>query len=45
MAQTKQTLIKKWQEKNRETRYLRNRSASRSFIKNQAIEEDLEDLM
>lgn len=33
---------KKWQEKNREkSRYLRNRSTSRSFVKNQATEEDL----
>jgi len=36
---------KRWQEKNREhTRYLRNRSASRSFIKNQATLEDIEEL-
>jgi len=36
---------KKWQEKNREhTRYLRNRSTSRSFIKKQATTEDLEEL-
>lgn len=36
---------KKWQEKNRErAKYLRNRSTSRSFIKNQATSEDLEEL-
>ena len=36
---------KKWQEKNREkAKYLRNRSTSRSFIKNQATLEDIEEL-
>lgn len=36
---------KRWQESNRErTRYLRNRSTSRSFIKKQATEEDLNEL-
>ena len=36
---------KRWQEKNRDrARYLRNRSASRSFIKNQAELEDLKEL-
>ncbi|MGG7163862.1 hypothetical protein [Clostridium ihumii] len=36
---------KKWQEKNREkTRYLRNRSAARNFIKKQATEEDIKEL-
>lgn len=36
---------KRWQEKNRErTRYLRNRSAARSFLKNQALLEDIEEL-
>lgn len=36
---------KRWQEKNRErTRYLRNRSASRSFLKNQATLEDIEEM-
>lgn len=36
---------KRWQEKNREkARYLRNRSASRSFIRNNATEEDLQEL-
>lgn len=36
---------KKWQEKNRErARYLRNRSTARSFIKNQATLEDIEEL-
>ena len=36
---------KRWQEKNRDrARNLRNRSASRSFIKNQAELEDLKEL-
>lgn len=36
---------KRWQEKNRErSKYLRNRSTSRSFIKKQATSEDLEEL-
>jgi len=36
---------KRWQEKNRErTRYLRNRSASRSFLKKQATLEDIKEL-
>lgn len=36
---------KRWQEKNREkTRYLRNRSTARNFIKKQATDEDLEEL-
>lgn len=36
---------KKWAEKNREkARYLRNRSTARSFIKNGATLEDLEEL-
>lgn len=36
---------KRWQEQNRErARYLRNRSTSRSFVKNQATKEDLEEL-
>lgn len=36
---------KTWQEKNRErARYLRNRSTARSFIKNQATKEDIEEL-
>lgn len=36
---------KKWQEKNREhSRYLRNRSTSRSFVKKQATLEDIEEL-
>lgn len=36
---------KRWQEKNRErSRYLRNRSTSRSFIRKQATLEDLEEL-
>ena len=36
---------KRWQEKNREkTRYLRNRSAARGFLKNQATLEDLEEI-
>lgn len=36
---------KRWQEKNRDrTRYLRNRSAARSFIRKQALAEDIEEL-
>ncbi|MCM1297654.1 MAG: hypothetical protein NC311_19125 [Muribaculaceae bacterium] len=36
---------KKWQEKNREkTRYLRDRSTARGFIKNRATLEDLDEL-
>lgn len=36
---------KRWQEKNREkAKYLRNRSTARSFIKNQATKEDIEEL-
>ncbi len=36
---------KRWQEKNREkTKYLRNRSTARSFIKNQATLEDIAQL-
>lgn len=36
---------KKWQEKNRDrARYLRNRSASRNFIKKQATIEDITEL-
>ncbi|APF27852.1 MULTISPECIES: hypothetical protein [Clostridium] len=36
---------KKWQEKNRErTRYLRNRSTARGFVKKQATLEDLQEL-
>lgn len=36
---------KRWQEKNRErSKYLRNRSTSRSFIRNQANLEDLQEL-
>lgn len=43
----KQTIAnKKWQEKNREhTRYLRNRSTARSFLKKQATLEDIEELL
>ncbi|ARC87055.1 hypothetical protein [Clostridium argentinense] len=46
MEQNKQTEAnKKWQEKNREkSRYLRDRSTSRGFIKNRATKEDLEEL-
>jgi len=37
---------KRWQEKNREkTKYLRNRSTARSFVRNQATEEDLAELL
>lgn len=36
---------KKWQEKNREhTRYLRNRSTARNFIKKQATAGDIQEL-
>lgn len=36
---------KRWQEKNREkSKYLRNRSAARNFIKNKATKEDIEEL-
>jgi hypothetical protein len=36
---------KKWQDKNREkARYLRDRSTARSFIKNRATLEDLQEL-
>ncbi|KNE19023.1 hypothetical protein [Virgibacillus pantothenticus] len=36
---------KRWQEKNRErSRYLRNRSTARSFIRKQATNEDIEEL-
>ncbi|CDQ41527.1 hypothetical protein M948_20515 [Virgibacillus sp. CM-4] len=36
---------KKWQEKNRDrSRYLRNRSTARNFVKKQATLEDLEEL-
>ena len=36
---------KKWQEKNRErSKYLKNRSTSRSFIKKQATLEDIAEL-
>ena len=36
---------KKWQEANRErTRYLRNRSTARNFVKKQATMEDIEEL-
>ena len=43
---SKQTIYNKaWQEKNRErTKYLRNRSTSRSFIRNQATSEDIKEL-
>lgn len=37
---------KKWQEKNKEhAKYLSNRSRTRSFIKNQATEKDLTELL
>lgn len=36
---------KRWQEKNREhARYLRNRSTARSFLKNQATLEDIQEM-
>ncbi|MFR5188139.1 hypothetical protein [Peptostreptococcus sp.] len=46
METAKQTEAnKKWQEKNREhTRYLRNRSTARNFIKKQATDEDIQEL-
>lgn len=46
MTESKQTEAnKKWQDKNRErTRYLRDRSTARSFIKNKATLEDIEEL-
>lgn len=46
METTKQTEAnKKWQLKNRDrTRYLRNRSTARGFIKNQATDEDIQEL-
>lgn len=37
---------KAWQEKNRErARYLRNRSTARSFVKKQANEEDIQEML
>ncbi len=37
---------KKWQEQNRErARYLRNRSTTRNFVKKQATEEDIKELI
>ncbi|WP_125591072.1 hypothetical protein [Companilactobacillus jidongensis] len=46
MTENKQTIAnKKWQDKNREhTRYLRNRSAARNFIKKQAELDDIAEL-
>ncbi|MFT8447871.1 MAG: hypothetical protein ABF723_11795 [Lentilactobacillus hilgardii] len=46
VAENKQTdANKRWQEKNREhTRYLRNRSTARSFIKKQATHDDIAEL-
>ncbi|WP_186577380.1 hypothetical protein [Aquibacillus kalidii] len=42
MSQTE--VHKKWQSKNKErAKYLSNRSRARSFIKNQATEEDIEE--
>lgn len=36
---------KRWQEKNKEkSKYLRNRSTARNFIKNKATKEDIEEL-
>ena len=36
---------KKWQEKNRErTKYLRNRSTTRSFIRSQATLQDIQEI-
>lgn len=46
MSKNKQTEAnKRWQEKNKEyAKYLSNRSRTRSFIRNQATLEDLDDL-
>lgn len=46
MAQTQTAANKKWQEKNKDrAKYLSDRSRARSFIKNQALEEDLVELL
>lgn len=45
VGQTQTEANKKWQDKNKErAKYLSNRSRARSFIKNQALVEDLEEL-
>ncbi|WEV60069.1 hypothetical protein OZX68_03855 [Streptococcaceae bacterium ESL0729] len=45
MATSQTEANKRWQEKNKErTRYLNERSRSRSFIKNKATQEDLLEL-
>lgn len=46
MSDNKQTEAnKKWQEKNKEkAKYLSNRSRTRSFIRNQATTEDIQEL-
>lgn len=44
MASKQTEANKRWQEKNKEkTRYLRNRSYCRSFLKNDATAEDIEE--
>ncbi|MCM3024617.1 hypothetical protein [Heyndrickxia ginsengihumi] len=45
MAKKQTEANKKWQEKNKEhAKYLSNRSRSRSFIRNQATLEDIQEL-
>ncbi|KHD84199.1 hypothetical protein [Heyndrickxia ginsengihumi] len=45
MAKKQTEANKKWQEKNKEhAKYLSNRSRSRSFIRNQATFEDIQEL-
>ncbi|WP_419153553.1 hypothetical protein [Weissella viridescens] len=46
MTENRQTEAnKKWQEKNKErAKFLRNRSTARSFIRKQAMSEDLDEL-
>jgi len=47
MAENKKTETnKRWQEKNRDqTRYLKNRSAARGFIKKQVNQDDIKELI
>ncbi|MEK3756711.1 hypothetical protein MHB73_20955 [Bacillus sp. FSL K6-6483] len=45
MAKSQNERNKEWQEKNKEhARYLKGRSAARSFIRNRATAEDLDEL-
>ena len=46
MEKSKQTVAnQKWEQKNREhSSYLKSRSSARSFIRNKATQEDLEEL-